>query len=76
MRSFKELRNGKADSQSFSICDGHCLIAKGGLVKVDGPGGAVLFEKAEEIEENKVSTDMRLCLLGSTTLLFLALLLC
>lgn len=57
MRSFKDLRNGKADSEPFNICDDHVLTAKGGVVSVDGPGGAVLFEKAEEVEENKVSTS-------------------
>lgn len=56
MRAFKDKKNSKHDDEPFQICDDHFLTIQGGAVQVEGPVGPELFEKAEEIEENKVVT--------------------
>jgi hypothetical protein len=59
-RAFKELKPGRdaagqANTASgLLLCEGHELRANEGRVRVEGPGEACLFEKAEEVQEQKV----------------------
>lgn len=59
-RAFKELKPGRdAVGQANAatglvLCEGHELRAGEGRVRVEGPGEACLFEKAEEVQEQKV----------------------
>lgn len=56
MRAFKDLKSGKGGAEpELNICKEHMLKVGEGVVSVEGPGGALFFEKAEEVEENKVS---------------------
>ncbi|GFR44722.1 hypothetical protein Agub_g6046, partial [Astrephomene gubernaculifera] len=58
-RAFKELKPGRDASGQPSavsglvLCEGHELRAGEGRVRVEGPGEACLFEKAEEVQEQK-----------------------
>ncbi len=59
-RAFKELKPGRDASGQptapggLPLCEGHELRAGEGRVRVEGPGEACLFEKAEEVQEQKV----------------------
>lgn len=62
-RAFKELKPGRDASGQptapggLPLCEGHELRAGEGRVRVEGPGEACLFEKAEEVQEQKVRLD-------------------
>ncbi|GMH40020.1 hypothetical protein BSKO_07924 [Bryopsis sp. KO-2023] len=56
MRAFKDLKSGKDGGEpEMAICKDHVLKVGEGIVSVAGTGGPLFFEKAEEVEENKVS---------------------